>query len=318
MTSGQPTSEPSVYQLKITLLGTRPPIWRRLQVLGDSTLAELHEAIQAAMGWTNSHLHEFHIGEARYGEPSLEEEYAPHTLDENDALLFAVLGGEGTRFRYIYDFGDGWQHEILLEKVLPADPDVFYPVCTGGERACPPEDVGGVVGFQRFLEAMADPSHQDHDEYMTWFGAEYDPEEFDLEEANEALQDIASLSSTVYTTEVADFVYSHASPYAKFHIFRPVEETEVDTAAHNGHPADEDDDELMGSERIGVLMLSMGPHGFEGDLYLDRRHVRENEIEDLVDATGELLDEMDETGEGGLLAVHWMDEIGLWDFQEEE
>jgi|GEM_PF-1816158 len=313
MTSGQPTAEPPVYQLKITLMGTQPPIWRRLQVLGDSTLSELHDAIQAAMGWTDSHLHEFHIGEARYGEPSLEEELVPRTQDEGDALLSDVLGGEGTRFRYIYDFGDGWQHDILVEKILPPDPDVFYPVCTGGQRACPPEDVGGVGGFQQFLEAMANPASPEHNEYMTWFGGEYDPEAFDLEEANEVLRDMASFTSTVFTTELVDFiVYSDTPPYAKFYLFRPEEESSLETASHNGHPADEE--EVMVNERIGILMLSVGPDGFEGDLYLDRRHVEEDEIERLVDATAELLDEVDEAGEGGLVAVHWMEEIGLWDF----
>ena len=197
MTSGQPASEPRVYQLKVTLQHVQPPIWRRLQVWGDSSLADLHDAIQAAVGWTNSHLHEFLIGETRYGERDLEQEDVANVQDEAQVLLSDVLDGPGMRFHYVYDFGDGWQHEILVEKLLPPDPDVFYPICTDGQRACPPEDVGGVPGFERFMQAMADPADPEHNEYMTWFGGEFDPEEFDLEEANEALQDLAVQTSTL-------------------------------------------------------------------------------------------------------------------------
>ncbi|HSJ55101.1 MAG TPA: plasmid pRiA4b ORF-3 family protein [Anaerolineae bacterium] len=315
MTSTQ--SEQSVYQLKVTILGLQHPVWRRLQILGDSTLADLHDAIQAAMGWTDSHLHEFIIGQTRYGEPNLEEEYEANMQDEGQVLLSDVLGGEGTRFRYVYDFGDDWQHEVVVEEILPADPDVFYPICTGGQRACPPEDVGGAPGFEHFLEAMANPADPEHNEYMTWFGGVFDPDEFDLEEANEALRDTAVYTSTVYTTEQIDFVvYSHTPPYAKFYLFRPEGEPGLGSAAHNGHPADEDD--VLANERIGILMLSMGPDGFEGDLYLDRRRVGQDEIEGLVDSASELLGELDEMGEGGLLALHWMEEIGLWDFPAEE
>ncbi len=317
MGSGQTVSETTVYQLKITLLGMQTPIWRRLQIRGDFTLADLHDTIQAAMGWTDSHLHEFLIGEARYGEPDLEEEYAANIQDEGEVILYQVLGVEGMRFRYVYDFGDDWQHDVLVEQILPPDPDLTVPICTDGQRACPPEDVGGVPGYEHFLEAMADPSNPEHNEYMTWFGGEFDPEEFDLEEANEALRDMAVYTSTVYTTERVDFVvYSHTPPYAKFYLFRPEGPADLGAAAHNGHPAEENG--LLSNERIGILMLSIGVDGFEGDLYLDRRHVAEDEIEGLVDSASELLAEVDEMGEGGLLAVHWMEEIGLWDFPAEE
>lgn len=317
MTSGQGTAKTIVYQLKVTLLGVRPPIWRRLRIWGDSTLLDLHDAIQAAMGWTDSHLHEFLIGETRYGDPDLEDEWAADVRDESETRLSEVLGGEGTRFRYVYDFGDDWQHQILVEKILPPDPELFSPVCIAGRRACPPEDVGGVPGFQRFLQAMADPAHPEHDEYLTWFGGEFDPEEFDRQVVNEALRDMALYSSTVYTTERVDFVvYSHTAPYAKFYLFRPEGEIELSAAANNGHPGQEDSPLI--SERIGILMLSLGLEGFEGDLYLDRQHVAEDEVEGLVASASELLAEVDEMGEGGLLAVHWMEEVGLWDFPAEE
>lgn len=313
MASGQSTSETSVYQLKVTLLDVHPPIWRRLQVWGDSTLADLHDAIQAAMGWNDSHLHEFLIGETRYGEPDMEEEQAARIEDEGRVLLLDVLEREGIRFRYVYDFGDGWEHEILVEKILAPDPDVFYPNCIAGERACPPEDVGGVPGFERFLQAMADPADPEHNEYMTWFGGEFFPDEFDVEEANEALQEMIVQVSTVYTTERLDFVtYPHTPPYGKFYVFRPEEEEDLGVAGHNGHPVEEDG--TLANERIGILMLSLGPDGFEGDLYLDRRHVRPDEIESLIESVSELLDEVDDMDEGGLLAVHWMEEIGIWDF----
>jgi hypothetical protein len=316
MTSGQPASKTPVYLLKVALLHVRPAIWRRLKVPGDHALADLHEAIQVAMGWTNSHMHEFLIGEARYGEPSPEGGYAPGVQDEADAVLSDVLGGVGSKFRYVYDFGDDWQHEIVVEEILPPDPDLLYPICTGGGRASPPEDVGGPPGYERFLEAMADPADPEHREYVEWFGDEFDPEAFSVEDVNEMLRDSATFTSTVYTTAQVDFVvYSHTPPYAKFYLFRPEGGVGLGTAAHNGHPAEDDD--ALADERIGILMLSSGGEGFEGDLYLDRKLVAEEEVEELVEATAELLTLLDDTEEGGLLAVHWMEEIGLWDLPED-
>jgi hypothetical protein len=172
----------AVYQFKITLLDTRPPIWRRIQVK-DCTLDKLHEHIQTAMGWTNSHLHHFRVGEQLYGDPMLMEEnfeemeYKASTTTK----LRDILPGSGGRFRfeYEYDFGDSWRHEALFEGVVPAERDKRYPVCLEGARACPPEDVGGTGGYQDFLEAIADPGHEDHDGLLGWAGGSFDPEAFD-------------------------------------------------------------------------------------------------------------------------------------------
>jgi hypothetical protein len=312
MISGQSASDTPVYLLKVTLLYVHPPVWRRLKLRGDLALSDLHYAIQIAMGWTDSHLHEFLIGKVRYTEHGVEEEDASGTEDEAEALLSEVIHRAGDTFRYVYDFGDDWQHEVLVEKVLPPDPDLLYPVCTGGERACPPEDVGGPPGFERFVEAMADPTDPEHDDYLEWFGDEFDPESFSVDDANEMLREAAMYTSTVYTTEKVDFVvYTQAPPYVRFYLFRSEGGTGLDVAAHNGHSGEDVDS--RGDERIGILMLSAGMEGFEGDLYLDRKLVAEEEIEDLVDATAELLAELDDLEVGGLLAVHWMEEIGVWD-----
>jgi len=135
-----------ICQLKITLRYIRPPVWRRVQVLSDITLAKLHRIIQLAMGWYDSHLHQFIVGEKYYGVPSIDEFSELELKDERKARLSQVLWKSKQKMVYEYDFGDGWEHEILLEKVLQPDPGVRYPRCIGGARACPPEDCGGPGG----------------------------------------------------------------------------------------------------------------------------------------------------------------------------
>jgi hypothetical protein len=176
------TSGPSeVYQFKITLKDTKPPIWRRIQV-ADCTLDQLHEHIQTAMGWTNSHLHHFRINDQLYGDPML---LAGNFEDSTATKLSDILprGDEEFRFEYEYDFGDGWDHEVLYERRLKSKRDVQYPLCLGGERACPPEDVGGVWGYVDFLEAVADPENDQHEEMLEWAGGSFDPEAFDAVDA---------------------------------------------------------------------------------------------------------------------------------------
>ncbi|MBN1933526.1 MAG: plasmid pRiA4b ORF-3 family protein [Anaerolineae bacterium] len=175
----------AIYQLKVTLEGFRPPIWRRIQVPDDVTLAHLHLILQTAIGWTDYHLHMFTIDGVHYGEPS-PEDWEPVKSEKRYRLNQLV--GEGGRFRYEYDFGDSWEHGILVEKVLPADPQVEYPICIKGKMACPPEDVGGTWGYADFLEAIQNPEHPEHDEMLEWIGGEFDPQAFDLEEVNAALQ----------------------------------------------------------------------------------------------------------------------------------
>jgi hypothetical protein len=172
----------------------RPPIWRRIEVPGDVTLDELHLILQAIMGWTNSHLHQFKVGRIYYGEPSIDELSDLNLKDESKARLNKVLSKPKQKMIYEYDFGDGWEHEILLEKVLPRDSMVRYPRCLGRARACPPEDCGGSHGYANFLEAISDPEHEGHDEYLDWIGGEFDPEKFDVSEFENELKNIIELS----------------------------------------------------------------------------------------------------------------------------
>jgi Plasmid pRiA4b ORF-3-like protein len=170
-----------VYQFKVTLKETTPPIWRRIQV-GDCSLDKLHEHIQTAMGWTNSHMNHFRIDETLYGDPLLVQQNFEEMQyrDSTTTMLSDIVPKDGGRFafEYEYDFGDGWLHEVLFEGRLQADPGAKYPLCLEGARACPPEDVGGVWGYADFLEAIADPEHEEHRELLEWAGGKFDPEAF--------------------------------------------------------------------------------------------------------------------------------------------
>ena len=182
------TTSNNVYQLKVTLQGSKPPIWRRVVVPEDVTLFNLHEILQRLMGWTNSHLHAFTINGQIYGDPEDDEYGDLGTKNETRCRLHQLRLREKSKFSYEYDFGDGWEHTILVEKITSADPSAHYPVCVAGKRACPPEDVGGIWGYADFLEAIADTAHQEHDEMLEWAGGEFDPERFDLEKLNQALR----------------------------------------------------------------------------------------------------------------------------------
>ncbi len=176
-----------LYQFKITLRDITPPIWRRIQVR-DCTLDKLHEHIQTAMGWTNSHLHHFEINDQLYGDPWLmEENFAEMNYEDSTSTkLSQVLPKTGAmrfHFDYEYDFGDSWHHDVLFEGCVRAEPGGRYPLCVEGERACPPEDVGGTGGYKEFLEVMADPDHERHGEFSTWIGGHFDPESFDAKRA---------------------------------------------------------------------------------------------------------------------------------------
>lgn len=185
-----PASE-RLYQFRVTLIDSEPPIWRRIQVR-DCTLDKFHERIQTAMGWTNSHLHEFNINGERYGDPQLLDEGFDHEandVDSTQARLSEIVprSGKRFRFRYEYDFGDGWRHEVLFEGCLPAEKGQRYPVCVEGERACPPEDVGGIWGYCDYLKALADPDHERHAEMLQWRGP-FDAEEFDAAKRTKAMR----------------------------------------------------------------------------------------------------------------------------------
>ena len=177
-----------IFQLKVTLKRSKPLIWRRIQVRGDTTLGALHDIIQIAMGWTNSHLHQFIVGRTYYGEPH--PDYGLEMNDQDAVQLDEIVEKKKDRFVYEYDFGDGWEHAILVEEVMEPDPDATYPRCVKGKRSCPPEDIGGSWGYAEFLEAIEDEDHPRHAEYMDWIGGEFDPDAFDREEVNEILKKI--------------------------------------------------------------------------------------------------------------------------------
>jgi hypothetical protein len=179
-----------LYQFKITLHESNPPVWRRIQVQ-DCTLDKLHEHIQTAMGWTNSHLHQFDIKDKRYGDPELLDDGFEdfECVDSTVTMVSDILPKTGKRFafKYEYDFGDGWCHEVLYEGSPPLEKGKKHPLCLEGERACPPEDVGGVWGYAEYLAALANPKHECHDEYMEWSGP-FDPDDFDPKKATREMK----------------------------------------------------------------------------------------------------------------------------------
>lgn len=178
----------SIFQVKISLLRvSKPPVWRRLLVPATIHLDHFHGLIQAVMGWYDCHLHVFTTPAGEYG---IADRELGHR-DERRVTLARLLVGPGDRIRYTYDFGDDWEHEIVLEKVLVAESGRHYPSCVGGKGACPPEDCGGPWGYADLREALADPRHEEHDEMREWLGldatADLDPAAFDIYAVNEAL-----------------------------------------------------------------------------------------------------------------------------------
>ncbi len=178
-----------IYQLKVTLKGITPPIWRRLLIRSDTNLEQLHEVLQTTMGWLGGHLHQFVADDVQYGVPN--DEWGVEVQDERRVTLADVAPTAGDRLLYEYDFGDGWEHDLLVEKVLEPEPGATYPVCLKGRRACPPEDVGGIWGYAEFLQILTDPDHPEYEERLEWIGGEFDPEEFDVEDVNAALAGLA-------------------------------------------------------------------------------------------------------------------------------
>lgn len=189
MTTSKTELSLEVYQIKVTLRYTRPPIWRRLLVPASLTLERLHNVLQVAMGWDDSHLHEFHFSPKRVWQPDPRERSRglQNRRNESSLRLSVVLGRVGATALYTYDFGDGWEHTIVVEKILPPEPGVLYPLCVGGKRQGPPEDCGGIPGYYRLLEAIRDPSHQDHEEMLEWVGDDFDPEAFSVDTLNRSL-----------------------------------------------------------------------------------------------------------------------------------
>jgi len=179
----------SLLQLRIELVGLKPAIWRRVVVPDTMMLAKLHHVIQAAMGLTDSHLHEFEIGGSRYGIPDPDWGMGKAVIPEKRITLTMSLANAQS-FCYVYDFGDGWEHRIKVEKSLPLETYPRTPLCVAGANACPPEDVGGPPGYVDFLEAISDPTHPEHDDMLRWCGGRFHPTAFDIEHTNQRLQRI--------------------------------------------------------------------------------------------------------------------------------
>jgi len=193
-----------IYQLKVTLLGTNPPIWRRLLVPANLTLAQMHDVLQVAMGWQECHMHQFNAGDRHFGRPDPEDRFMgmPPVEDERRVRLSSVWRRIGAKVIYTYDFGDTWEHSIVLEKRLPAAPTIAHPICTDGQLACPPEDCGGIGGFYDLLDALKDPTHEQHEELRDWVGGDYDPEAFSIEGVNRILTRLLPRRTTRSSTHL--------------------------------------------------------------------------------------------------------------------
>jgi hypothetical protein len=183
---------PMIHRLKVTIRRSKPPIWRRIEVPSGLTLARLHLIIQVAFGWQNYHMWMFETGRGNYGTPDRELDILPATAIK----LQTVAPRRGGRLEYLYDFGDDWEHTVVVEDVLAAEPELTYPRCVTGRGAGPPEDCGGIWGYLELQEVLADPDHEEHQDRLEWLGldsaADFDPAEFDLDEINRALKGLAA------------------------------------------------------------------------------------------------------------------------------
>jgi hypothetical protein len=174
------------YQIHIALQGSKPRIWRRMLVPSDLLLPDFHKIIQTVMGWENAHLHQFIKDRKFYMEFREEDDFRDDStsMDYKDVKISDLLVSEKDKMNYEYDFGDGWIHELVLEKILPLNPKDNLPLCLDGKMNCPPEDCGGIPGFYSLLKILKNPKHKEYDFYLEWVGGEYDEEFFDKEEVN--------------------------------------------------------------------------------------------------------------------------------------
>lgn len=180
-----------VYQIKATIKDSKPPIWRRVLVQDSITLYTLHSIINILFNWSDGHLHQFNINGKDYGIPHPDDEiYGFKIINEKRIKLSSVIIEENQHFDYWYDFGDNWHHDVLIEKIMPKEAEMKYTLCIAGKRASPPEDVGGVWGYEYFLEAIGNPAHEEHEEQLEWIGGEFDPEAFDINFVNEELREL--------------------------------------------------------------------------------------------------------------------------------
>lgn len=178
----------TVHRLKVTLRGVKPPVWRRIEVASDTKLSDLAGMLEGAMGWLGGHLHAFEAEDATYELPNEDSIGFRRTVDERMVMLADVLSTVSSKMRWDYDFGDGWQHDVVVEAIEPAGEGTEDPVCIGGRRACPPEDCGGPWGYGNLLAAMRDPTGAEHEELVEWVPPGFDPAKFDVAEATEAMR----------------------------------------------------------------------------------------------------------------------------------
>lgn len=178
----------NIYQFKISLEEIKPKIWRRIQVPENYSFWDLHVAIQDAMGWLDCHLHQFHVNNKRTMEPEFIgipdefEDYNMPVLSGWKIFISDFFSLQNKKMLYEYDFGDGWNHNVFLEKILPKELNIKHPICLVGERACPPEDCGGSCGYENFLKIIKDPTHEEHQDMMNWSGGHFESELFNPSE----------------------------------------------------------------------------------------------------------------------------------------
>ncbi len=177
------------YQLRVSLKGSRPTIWRRFRMSPIWTLADLHDVVQAVMGWEDCHLHVFRKGRQRFSLPIPGlDDWGEPDLDSRKYRIGQLLRREKDWIDYTYDFGDCWRHRITLQKMLPLDRKARLPVCISGRRRCPPEDSGGLWGYYRNLRVMEDPEHYEYEDTWSWMGKDFDPDRFSVEDVNARLR----------------------------------------------------------------------------------------------------------------------------------
>ncbi len=175
-------------QIQIVLRGSKPKIWRRILVPSDLLLPDFHKIIQTTMGWTNTHLHQFIKNRTFYIQKDDDFWEETNNVDYSEVKISDLLKKEKDKIIYEYDFGDGWEHDIILEKIDTNRENQNIPVCLDGKNNCPPEDCGGIWGYSEMLEILKHPDHEQYEEYLEWLGEEFDPKYFDKNEINEMLK----------------------------------------------------------------------------------------------------------------------------------
>lgn len=192
----------TIYRLYIFLLDIAPPIWRRIELSSETSLAQLHKVLQAAMGWQDYHLHEFEIGGQRYGVPDTDYDLPGEVVKDSAIKLSSALSRKGASLLYSYDFGDNWAHSVVLEDIVPIEPDTKYPRVLDGARACPPEDSGGPYGYADLVEILAKPRHKEYRQMREWAGMNFDPEKFSAKAANLMLKQALPKSPKLNTVQI--------------------------------------------------------------------------------------------------------------------